>query len=271
VPFAGRPICVHFGVFADGVPWGAVLVRGSRRRSRRKSRGRSRRRPGGEASASAAPGHVQRPVGVDQCAAPRIDADALDKKVLDCLADFYTTKLDLAREAIAAVRAQHLRARAGHERELAALSEQLANREAIVDRYLTDYEDNTIDRDTVARRIDKISEEIRHLRHRRDEVTYLLDVSADEPDGAHLIQLRDRVTEIINTGAAPARKAICEALIAEVRLNATATVTPVFRVPLTSADARAILGTSFRASEKAVRERPPSVGRTGLEPVTDRL
>jgi site-specific DNA recombinase len=210
--------------------------------------------------------------GVDQCAAPRIDADALDRKVLDSLADFYANKLDLAREAIAAVRAQHLRARAGHERELATLSEQLANREAVVDRYLTDYENNTIDRDTVARRIDKISEEIRQLRYRRDEVAYLLDASADEPDGTHLIQLRDRVTEIINTGAAPTRKAICEALIAEVRFNGSATVTPVFRVPLTSADARAILGTSLRTNEKkAVRERPPSVGRTGLEPVTDRL
>jgi hypothetical protein len=46
----------------------------------------------------------------------------------------------------------------------------------VVDRYLTEYEDNKIDRDTVARRIEKISEQIRQLRHQRDEMIFLLEV-----------------------------------------------------------------------------------------------
>ncbi len=57
-------------------------------------------------------------------------------------------------------------ARGGYEQELADVEEQLAAKEEAIDRYLTDYEDNKIDRDTVAERIDKISEQIRQLRHR---------------------------------------------------------------------------------------------------------
>jgi hypothetical protein len=76
----------------------------------------------------------------------------------------------------------------------------------VVDRYLADYEDNTIDRDTVARRVATISEQIRQLRHRRDELRLLLDDEPDEPDGAHLTRLRDRVTQIITTGTTPERK-----------------------------------------------------------------
>src|SRR6266545_1359701 len=207
--------------------------------------------------------------GVDHCAAPRIDADALETAVLAALADFYTTKLDQARQAVTAARAEHRHAQAGYERELAAVTEQLAAKEAVVDTYLTDYEEKKIDRDIVARRIDKISEQIRRIRHRRDELLFLLDSESDEPDGAHLTRLRDRVTQIITTGTTPERKALCDALIAELRLNGTATATPVFRVPLTGEDTLAILGTTTRTTEKTVvRERPPTVRRQGLEPRT---
>jgi hypothetical protein len=50
----------------------------------------------------------------------------------------------------------------------------------------TEYEENKIDRDTVAQRIEKVSERIQQLRHRRDELTFLLDADADEPYDTHL-------------------------------------------------------------------------------------
>ncbi len=77
--------------------------------------------------------------GVDHCAAPRIDADALDGLVLDAVRNYYTNRLDDAQLAIAAARSQHLQGRAGHEQELAVVVEELAAKEAIVDKYLTDY------------------------------------------------------------------------------------------------------------------------------------
>src|SRR5262249_39594329 len=133
--------------------------------------------------------------GVDHCAAPRIDADALDRMVLDVVRDFYTNCLDEARQALAAVRSQHQQARAGQQRDLSAIEEELAAKEAIVDRYLTDYETNKIDHDTVAARIEKISGQIRQLRHQRDELTFMLDLDAETTDDSHLTAIRDRIVD----------------------------------------------------------------------------
>jgi Recombinase zinc beta ribbon domain len=191
--------------------------------------------------------------GVDHCAAPRIDADALDAKVLDAVRDFYTNRLDQARSAIAAAQAQHRQARAAYEEDLATVEQQLAAKEAIVDRYLGEYEDNKIDRDTVARRIEKISEQIPQLRHQRDELAFLLDAASDEPDGTHLVEIRDRVIEIIDTASGPERKAMCETLLAELRIDGS-TATPVIRVPLSRGDTPSILQEGTRtAVRKAVR------------------
>ena len=199
--------------------------------------------------------------GVDHYGAPRIDADALDAQVLAALRDFYTNRLDEAQEAITASRAEHHRARAGHERELATVDEQLAAKESVVDRYLTEYEDNKIDRDTVAQRVEKVSEQIRQLRHRRDELIFLLDLDGQVPDAHHLTEIRDRIIEIIDTGAPPERKAMCEAMLTELRIDSQ-TATPVIRIPLSMEDTPGILRTEARTTrQRAVRACPPSVGR----------
>ena len=207
--------------------------------------------------------------GVDHCDAPRIDADALDAKVLDAIQDFYTNRLDEALDAIVASRAAHHRARASYQRELTAVETQLAAKEDVVDRYLTEYEDNKIDRDTVARRIEKISDQIRQLRNRRDELIFLMDVDEDDPTIAHLIEIRDQIAEIIATGTVQERKSMCEALLAELRIDG-GVATPVIHIPLSRDDTPLILQTEARTAKnaKAVRARPPSVGRRGLEPRT---
>jgi chromosome segregation ATPase len=124
-------------------------------------------------------------------------------------------RLDDALDAIIASRAAHHQARASYKTELAAVETQLAAKEEVVDRYLTEYEDNKIDREIVARRIEKISEQIRQLRHRRDELTFLTDVDEEDPTAAHLIEIRDQIAEIIATGTVQERKSMCEAMLAE--------------------------------------------------------
>ena len=131
----------------------------------------------------------------------------------------------------------------------------------MVDRYLTEYEDNKIDRDTVAQRVEKVSEQIRQLRHRRDELTFLLDLDGQAPDTAHLTQIRDRIIEIIDTGTPPERKAMCEAMLTELRIDSQ-TATPVIRIPLSMDDMSGILRTEARTRKGAVRACPPSVDRT---------
>lgn len=211
--------------------------------------------------------------GVDHCPAPRIDADRLDDEVLAALHDFYTNRVDLITETIDAARRDHREARGRYETELATTKTQLAAKEAIVDKYLADYEDNKIDKDAVARRINKVSEEIQQLRHRRDELQLSIDTEPDELTPTDLAAIRDHIARIIDSGTTPERKALCEALIQELRINANQTATPVFRVPLSSSGTSALLAraTPTSAAKTAVRERTPRVGRAGLEPATQGL
>lgn len=74
----------------------------------------------------------------------------------------------------------------------------MAVKEAVVDS--TDHENNKIDHDTVANRVEKISEQIRQLRHQRDELAFMLDLDDEAPDDSHLTEIRDRIIEIIETG-----------------------------------------------------------------------
>jgi hypothetical protein len=158
-----------------------------------------------------------------------------------------------------------------HKRELATVDEQLNTKEALVDRYLPEYEQNGIDRDTVAQRVEKISEQIRHLRHRRDELTFLLELDGQPPDATHLTEIRDRVIEIIDTGTTPERKAMCEALLAELCIDGQ-TATPAIRIPLSIDDTPVVVRAEARTThQSAVRAYPPSVGRRGIEPRTLRL
>jgi hypothetical protein len=135
----------------------------------------------------------------------------------------------------------------------------------VVDRYLTEYEDDKIDRETVARRVDKLSDQIRQLRHRRDELTYLTDIDDQDRSTSHLAEIRDRVAEIISTGTTQERKTMCEALLAELRIDGN-TATPIINVPLGRDDIPANLQPEVCRDTvpKVDRERPPIVGR-GLQ------
>src|SRR5215208_3717764 len=118
--------------------------------------------------------------------------------------------------------------------KLATINAQLTKVEAAVDRYLSDYEDNALDRDILARRVDTLASQARQLRRRRDELLLNLDAEPDQPDPAELAAIRDHIIEIVTTGSPEERKALCEATIAELRITGRTTATPVFRIPLTT-------------------------------------
>ena len=105
---------------------------------------------------------------------------------------------------------------------------------------------------------------------RRDELTFLTDVDEEDPTAAHLIEIRDQIAEIIATGTVQERKSMCEALLAELRIDG-GVVTPVIRIPISRDDTPLILQTKTRTADDAVRARPRSVEPRGLEPLTPTL
>ena len=170
--------------------------------------------------------------GVEYCPGPRIDADVLDRQILDLLCNFLTGRTDLITEAITAARVDYRRTQAGYEEELAAIAGQLTAKDTAVDKYLTAYENNKISEAVVARRVDQLTTEIQQLRGRRDELTLLLAADPGEPDPDHLAEIPARIPHLLATADAPLRRALCDALIAEVRLTGdVTTATPVFTAP----------------------------------------
>ncbi len=167
--------------------------------------------------------------GVQHCPAPRIDADALDGAILRALVDFCTRGVDLVSEAITAVRDDHRKARSTYHDELAVVVGQLAAKDAAVDKYLADFENNKISQQVVARRVAQLSGDIEQLRHRRDTLMLALDIEPDAPDETELAEARQHLAEIIRTADLPERQALCDALIEELRLKANQVATPVLR------------------------------------------
>jgi site-specific DNA recombinase len=109
--------------------------------------------------------------GTDHCAAPRIDADQFDAIVLDALNTFYIHNTDLMTEAIREAQAHHEAIRSDLEAERDSVRTQMAQKEAAVDRYLTDYEDGKLSKDLIEQRVKKLSDDLTDLHHRRDDLS----------------------------------------------------------------------------------------------------
>jgi site-specific DNA recombinase len=106
--------------------------------------------------------------GTQHCPAPRIDADRFDAIVLDALSDFYINHTDLMMEAVRGAQDHHEAIRSDLEAELAATQAKMAQKDNAVDKYMTDYEEGTIGKDLIERRVKKLSDDLTDLRHRRD-------------------------------------------------------------------------------------------------------
>jgi site-specific DNA recombinase len=165
------------------------------------------------------------------CGAQRIDADAIEDAVTDALASFYRSQHALIADAIAAAQAIHAAPEEGRRAELAATEHELARTGAALDRYLPAFEDGTLDPEDLAGRLAQLKARSHQLRARRDELASgLTDVPAPPPPAA-LRQVADHIDEIISADTHTQRKALTEALVANVKITGPGRVVPVFRIP----------------------------------------
>ena len=218
--------------------------------------------------------------GTSHCNAPRIEAETFDDLVLAAVGDFYRTRTDLITEAITAAQNDYRATKATVEAELNTVSAQMAQKEAAIDRYFTDYEEGKIDKALLERRIEKLGLELRDLRRHRDELHLRLEDEPQHLTGVDLTALNAYIGEVIDRGTTAVRKSLCEAAIHVVHIDLTAAkATPVFRVNLAVAgdspnDEGAPAGNPAGAhirSSQGVRERIPPVEPRGLEPLTPTL
>jgi site-specific DNA recombinase len=167
--------------------------------------------------------------GRTTCDADRLPAEALEDAILAQLTAALANQ-PLVRDAIAQAHADVHAARPKREAERDRGDAQLKQANDALDRYFHAFEKGTMPEAACAKRIDELSRQITGLQARRDELA--LDDTEPEPlTDADLDALQAEVGEVIRNGDPPARKALLQALIDEIRVESRAAIHPTFALP----------------------------------------
>jgi site-specific DNA recombinase len=205
------------------------------------------------------------------CDIHRFNADTIETAITAALLDFYTHRGDLIEQAVAEFQGQHSADNSRLHDELAAVTRELKDTSSAIDRYLIAFEKGTLDdEDThVRERLATLKTQSKQLRGRKAQLEIKLDQPPQVLTPADQTKIRDRIREILVSGAPNARKAMCESMIKEIVIIADDTVRPIFKLPIAGNDeGLALDGPALSDSERAVRALPTMVGDTGIEPVT---
>ena len=212
------------------------------------------------------------------CGGQRVDADAIEQAVTGALADFYRHQHDLIADAIAAAQAAHAADQDARRGELAATERELARTGAAIDRYLTAFENGTLDLEDLAGRLAQLKNTSRQQAARRAVLAGQLASAPAMPPPAALRQVADHVSEVIIAGSHNQRKALIEALVAQVEIAGPGRIVPVFRIPQPEADTAAEAtrtmvrtATQTHKAEPGVRALTNLVGLTGQHPNLPRV
>jgi site-specific DNA recombinase len=192
--------------------------------------------------------------GVNKCDADRLPAADLDDAILGSLLATYR-RHDLFDRAVRVAAASVDDSRDMHAAELAAVEARVVKAEGSLERYLRAFEEGTMPEVQCGARVRELGKELADLRLRRDELADLVDdVEVVPPSEEVLAEVRGRVAEAIERGTDAERKALLQALVANVSVTSREHIEPYFRVPQTVAT--------------AVRAVEAFVGADGLEPPT---
>jgi Recombinase/Recombinase zinc beta ribbon domain len=165
------------------------------------------------------------------CGGQRIDADAIEQAVTSALAGFYRDEHALIADAITAAHASHAAAHDAWRAQLAAAGRELTRTDAAIDRYLTAFENGTLDPDDLAGRITSLKARSGQLRAHRDALASQVAAVPAMPPPVALRQVADHIDEVICLGSHSQRKALIEALVAQVKITGPGRIVPVFRIP----------------------------------------
>jgi hypothetical protein len=125
------------------------------------------------------------------------------------------------------------RSRPDRERELAAVEAQIRRAQGSLDRYFHAFEEERLREEVCTRRIEELSAELTSLEARRSELAE--EISESEPtvpDPAELAELVGDIERALSDGELPERKAVMQAVVAEIRVRDRGQIQPVFRVPI---------------------------------------
>ncbi len=168
--------------------------------------------------------------GTHGCQAARLPADQADTAVLQALCDFYTNATDLIADAITRAQERHRDGHAGRRAEHAAIRTQTKQKEAAIERYHLAFENGTMDDATAGDRLKELRSDIALLKARADELADTMAGEPAPPSPGTIERLQTYLAEVLASGTPAERKAVIEALVAEIRITEEGVI-PVLRVP----------------------------------------
>jgi site-specific DNA recombinase len=123
--------------------------------------------------------------------------------------------------------------RPDREQELVAVEAEIRRAQGSLDRYFKAFEEGRLREGVCTRRIEELSEELTSLEARRSELAEEISESQPSvPDPAELAELVGDIKRALRDGAPPERKAVMQAVVAEIRVRDRGHIEPVFRVPI---------------------------------------
>jgi site-specific DNA recombinase len=187
--------------------------------------------------------------GTQECDQDRLRADELEDRVVESLLATLARR-DLLKDAVDRWGEIVETTRPSRERELAAAEAQIRKAQGSLDRYFHAFEEGRLREEVCTRRIEELSAELTSLEARRSDLAEEASESQPGvPDPAQLGELVEDIERALRDGALPERKAVMQAVVAEVRVRDRGHIQPVFRVP--------VFGPPYR-----------SVPPAGIEPAT---
>jgi site-specific DNA recombinase len=169
--------------------------------------------------------------GTKYCDAERLPAEELDAAILDSLLHVYE-RTDLFDKAVSATRHRALSQQGNHDKELAVIDAGIAKTEDAIERYLSAFEAGTLSETQCGKRLEQLAAKVSELRARREELVVAIEqVSLKAPEADELAATRHQIEKSLKSGSVPARKALLQAPVHEIRVEGRDRVVPWFRVP----------------------------------------
>ena len=164
------------------------------------------------------------------CDADSLPADELEQAILTQLQDLLAREDDV-REAITAAFADLNNQQPKRDAELTRIDADIRKVDEALDRYFRAFENGTMPEQACAPRIAELTKRLSELQARRGELA----ADADDPpeplsdDDLHALQAH--VSRVIADGELPARKALLQALVDEIRVASRDEIYPFFTLP----------------------------------------
>jgi hypothetical protein len=172
------------------------------------------------------------PLRTQECDQDRLRADELEDRVVENLVATLGRR-DLLEEAVERWGEIVEANRPDRERELARVETQIRKAQGSLDRYFIAFEEGKLRDEVCTRRIEELSAQLTSLEARRAELAEKISESQPSvPDRSELAELVGDIERALKDGALPERKAVMQAVVAEIKVGDRGHIQPVFRVPI---------------------------------------